>query len=705
MNTEIYLDANATSPVLPAAIAAAASAMRDGYGNPSSTHATGMRAKIMLDAVRERACRLLGVGAGRLSFTSGATEGIQTAVLSALCAVRERRLRGEYAGELLVYGATEHKAVPETLAHWNRLLGTCLELRALPVDQSGRHDLAVLRELAPRAAMVCTMAANNETGAISDLDGIGAVLCASASPAYWMVDSVQALGKMHLYLSATRIDYAPFSGHKLYAPKGIGMLYVRDGAPYTPLMCGGGQESGLRAGTENMTGVAALGAVLEALDDGASFRTHFQLSQYRQRLADALRDALPGIVFNAPFANALPTTLNFSVPGFSSKELLDLFDAAGVRVSAGSACSSAKAAPSYVLEAMGLPHWRCAAAVRMSFGPMVDEVFIDAACKRIAHCGEALRASCLIPSALPVESRDGIVQLGVDGACTWLVLDAASRSCVVIDALAPLAGRIADFIRCQQYRVRAVLDTHNHTPVLAQCESGRDALLALLSDPTAAASNCPLGWPGDSESVSLADGVAVDAITLGARVLARLPVPGGAAYLLGARCDERLLAAGAVMFAFTGRAPAPAAVIGPDTILCASQDPGTVPCATLATQGAKAVAADPARELDALELEEFMSAHPDAMLVDVREAYEHVAARSGRWRGHQAHSVPLSRLADRLAPWLRGERQRPLVFFCRSGGRSAKAAECLRRLGYRNAWHVTGAMALESAEGRVPILA
>ena len=231
MNTEIYLDANATSPVLPAAIAAAAMAMREGFGNPSSTHATGLRAKAMLDAVRERACRLLGVGSGRLSFTSGATEGIQTAVLSVLCAVRERRLRGEYAGELLVYGATEHKAVPESLAHWNRLLGTGLELRVLPVDAYGRHNLDALRELAPRAAMVCTMAANNETGAISDLDGISVVLAATSSPAYWMVDSVQALGKMQLSLAATRIDYAPFSGHKLYAPKGIGMLYVRDGAP------------------------------------------------------------------------------------------------------------------------------------------------------------------------------------------------------------------------------------------------------------------------------------------------------------------------------------------------------------------------------------------------------------------------------------------------------------------------------------------
>ena len=713
MQTEIYLDANATSPVLPCAISAAAAAMREGFGNPSSSHATGMKAKAMLDAVRQRACRILGVGAGRLSFTSGATESIQAAVLSALCDIRARRARGEAAGELLVYGATEHKAVPESLAHWNRILGTGLELVALPVDQYGRHRLDVLRELAPRAAMVCTMAANNETGAISDLDGIGAVLCASASPAYWMVDSVQALGKMNLRLCDTRIDYAPFSGHKLYAPKGIGMLYVREGAPYTPLMCGGGQEAGQRAGTENMAGVAALGAVLEALEDGRSFRSHAELVQFRMQLADALRQALPGIVFNAPFGNTLPTTLNFSVPGFSSRELLDLFDAAGVRVSSGSACSSAKAAPSYVLEAMHLPHWRCAAAVRMSFGPMADQVFIDAACERIAHCGDALRATCLIPSAMPSEIRDGVVQLGVDGECTWLVLDAASRSCAIIDPLEPLVGRIADFIHCQGYQVRAVIDTHEHPA----CTSGRSALLLRLSDRLdRAESRHSLGWPALSDRISIGNGMPVDAIALGGRVLARLPQQDGmfdsVTYLLGTRDGSKSMAAADVDFAFVGNGASAevtarlAAVVAPHTILCSALDAGTVSCTTLAAEQSTAPAMAPAaaRELAGNTLEAFMDAHPDAMLVDVREAYEHVAAGAGSWQGRTAHSVPLSRMADRLAVWLRNRERRPLVFFCRTGGRSAKAAACLHRLGYQDAWHVAGALALNSAERvRVPV--
>jgi cysteine desulfurase len=395
----IYLDANATSPILPAASAAAQAALSANFGNPSSTHAVGLRARAMLDATRATARRVLGAATGRLLFNSGATEGIQTTVLSTLVAMKAR---GETGG-LLLYGATEHKAVPQALAHWNAILGTGCDVRALPVDANGQHRLDILRDWAPQARLVCTMAANNETGVVSDLPGIEQVL--QSSSALWMVDCVQALGKLPLALSRTRIDFAPFSGHKLYAPKGIGMLYVRDGAPFTPLIAGGGQEDGHRSGTENMAGIAALGAVLEALVAGTTFHDHATLERYRDRLVAALVAALPGLVFNMPLVQALPTTLNFSVPGRSSSDIVDLFDAAGIQVSAGSACSSAKAAPSYVLAAMGVPDWRAASAVRLSFGPAVDDAFIDAACARIAHCGRAL-AGCDAATVSDVHPQD-----------------------------------------------------------------------------------------------------------------------------------------------------------------------------------------------------------------------------------------------------------------------------------------------------------
>lgn len=651
MVPELYLDANATSPVLTAAIAAAHAALEIDFGNPSSSHAAGLRARLILDDARARAHRVLGAATGRVMFTSGATEGIQTAVLSALCAVRERRAAGEACGDLLLYGATEHKAVPESLAHWNRILGTELTLQALPVDADGRHRLDLLRELAPRTAFLCTMAANNESGVVSDLDGIAAVLEQTGSPALWMADCVQALGKLPLALDRTRIDYAPFSGHKLYAPKGVGMLYVRAGAPFTPLMCGGGQEAGQRSGTENMAGIAALGAVLRALEEGRTFRTHAQLLAVRERLAAALRAAFPAIEFNTPFEHALPTTLNFAVPGLSGKALLDLFDAAGIRVSAGSACSAAKAAPSYVLEAMALPGWRCANAVRLSVGPLLDDAFVDAACARIARCGEALRRKPLAASPSG-DRRAGVYYCGLDGG--WLVFDPKGGDCVAIDVPATQADTAAALLQRHGYRLRAALGA-GAAALCAQFDADADAG----------------AWPADGETVRLADGKPATAIRLGRDLLVRRP---GGGYLLGAP-EDGVLRQARLLFAHT---PAE------------TQDAGNaIVCLPMGIE-APSVERKPA-ELARYHLKHFFAEHPDALLIDVREACEH-AAGTPTLQGRAAYSLPLSRLAE-YAAWLRDE-ARPLLFFCRSGNRSLKAVQCLQGLGRERVWHLAGGLAL-----------
>lgn len=387
---EIYLDANATTPVLPQAQAAALFAMASAFGNPSSTHGAGLKARALIEAVRSTARRLLGVSDGRVVFTSGATEGIHSAVLSVLHEVRVRRDAGEPIPHTVLYGATEHKAVPEALRHWNLLFGLGLRLLPIPVGRNGKHDLGWLADHVSEAALVCTMAANNETGVVSDLDGIAKVL--GRSGARWLVDGVQALGKIELQLSERRIDYMPFSGHKLYGPKGVGMLYVSEGAPFTPLLTGGGQEEAQRGGTENVPGIAALGVVLDALESGDVFMSRSILHQHRERLIGALRGAFPGIVFNAPFDGCLPTTLNFSMPGATSNELINLFDAVGIRVSSGSACSAALAEPSHVLRAMALPTWQAESAVRLSFGLADSTVMIEEACKRLDACGRALKA-------------------------------------------------------------------------------------------------------------------------------------------------------------------------------------------------------------------------------------------------------------------------------------------------------------------------
>jgi len=524
---EIYLDANATTAVFPPAREAALAVMADSFGNPSSIHGSGLKARAVVDGVRASARRVLEAPEGQLFFTSGATEGIQTSVLSALCELRRRREAGAPAAQALLYGATEHKAVPQALHHWNALLGLNLPVLPIPVDSHGRHDLAWLRAHAPTAGLVCTMAANNETGVISDLDAIADIL--RASPALWLVDGVQALGKLPLKLTERGIDYAPFSGHKFYAPKGIGLLYVREGAPFTPLLTGGGQEGGLRGGTENIAGIAALGAVLRSLEAGNVFQPPATLAAHRAQLAQALRAAFPGLVFNAPDALSLPTTLNFAVRGVSSRLLLDLFDAADLRVSGGSACSAAKAEPSYVLQAMGLPEWQTQAAVRLSFGALDSQQFIAAACARLRRCGEVLRARGL----------------------------------------------------------------------------GREA---------------------------------------------------------------------------PAKAHAP-------------QD------ASAASVGAWAVADDLADSVDVV-LEQsaalaLLQAQAGGLWVDVREAYESdVQVRRGLLANAQA--VPLSALLSAMPQWLALAPEVPVVFYCRSGNRSAQAARALRRFGHASAWSLAGGLAMWS---------
>lgn len=750
---EIYLDANATTPVLPQARTAALSVMADTFGNPSSIHGSGLRARALLDRVRAAARRVLGAPTGQLLFTSGATEGIQTAVLSALHALRQRRVAGERIPARLLYGATEHKAVPEALRHWNALLGLGLQIQAIPVGPDGRHDLGWLRAHAPEAGLVCTMAANNETGVVSDLDGIAEAL--TGSPALWLVDSVQALGKLPLRLAQRPIDYAPFSGHKLYAPKGIGLLYVREGAPVTPLLTGGGQEGASRAGTENMAGIAALGAVLEALEDGGVFAPAGILHAQRESLAGALRAAFPDVVFNAPFASSLPTTLNFSVPGLGSRLLLDLFDAAGLRVSGGSACSAAKAQPSYVLEAMGLPAWQTASAVRLSFGAADSPALIDEACSRLRACGEALRATCQSPQAQGTSGpMDLLTRFVVDGACCYVVADAATRRCVVIDPLPELTGRLVQWIGCRDGVLAAVLDTHSHGDHASSAEALIEAMPA--SQRALAAARDGLGWPSGAPAVAL-----------GEHRLTRLRIPGhtedSTAYLLhDAQCLRLAFVGDTVMPGALGRSDfeqsAPLAfadslrcleaAVGPHTLLLPAHDYDNLFATTLAVEsdahallagalqggldaqsfamekaalerhiapteyrtlacgaraggcGLAAAAADDV-ELSAQALRDQLASARPPLLIDVREPFEARMGTAGAL--NVTESVPLSTLASALPRWSALASDVLLVFVCRSGNRSMQAARALRRLGRAQAYSLAGGLALWPADAQAMV--
>ncbi len=750
---EIYLDANATTPVLEEARLAALSVMAQAFGNPSSIHGAGLRARALLDEVRATARRVLQAPTGRLLFTSGATEGIQTAVLSAMVHLREQRRAGRQLPGCVLYGATEHKAVPEALAHWNALLGLELRLLPIPVGTHGRHDLAWLRAHAAQAALVCTMAANNETGVISDLDGIAAVL--KGRDALWLVDGVQALGKLPLHLIERRIDYAPFSGHKLYAPKGVGLLYVREGAPFTPLLAGGGQEGAQRSGTENMAGIAALGAVLKALEGGQTFAPPQVLARWRELLAQALREAFPGVVFNAPFEVSLPTTLNLSVPGLAARTLLDLFDAAGLRASGGSACGSAKARPSDVLLAMGLPAWQTASAVRLSFGAADSPEVMAEACRRLKACGDALREACQTPepAAAPLPA-EGITRFVVDAACCYILADRAFRECVVVDPLPELTQQIAQWLRCRGCTVAAVLDTHGHGDHASSAEALRAAIADLLPPPEPLDA---LGWPlGAAE------------LRFGAQRLTRLAVPGhtqdSTVYLLADAGGLRAALVGdTVMPGALGRSDFPVSAplsyvaslqalegaVGRHTLLLPGHDYDNRLATTLAIEcaaqpllegalsgrlGAEAFAQAKAAlerelaptefdtmacgarvgdcgmaervEVRSADLHDWLQGAERLVLVDVREAYEQRLSPLARnWpgaAGAEVEAVPLSVLLSRLPDWQRLPADVRLVFCCRSGNRSAQAARALRRLGHRQAYSLAGGFALlPQADARV----
>lgn len=773
--SEIYLDTNATTPVWPEAAQEAFSAMEELFGNPSSSHITGLRARSILEKARSLARATMGAESGRVVFTSGATEAIQLGIFSTLCSLRKHRLdrAPDDSIRYLLYGATEHKAVPEALEHWNQLLGIGNVVLAIPVDRHGRLDLDFLRQHAPQADLVCTMAVNNETGVIHDLAAIESVIRTEESELKWLVDCVQAIGKTRLNLAETTIDYAPISGHKIYGPKGIGLLYVRDGAPIVPLLAGGGQEGGARGGTENLPGVAAIAKILECLSDPSSttFANQTTLESYRDRLVATLKSAFPGIVFNTSFEHAVATTINFSVKGITSKEILDLFDAASIRVSSGSACGSALVG-SYVLEAMGLPKWRSDGAIRLSFGPLTSESDIAAAEQRIAEAGRALNESCLIVGSDVDENSgatvDGLVQLKRGSDCSWVLMDAQGKRCVIIDPFESLAERIETLVRCQNSRVIAILDSHNHVDHV----SCRSLLLAALSDCAEPTAKTPeiLGWPENPDGlVTIGDGSQAEFIQFtDDTIIARTPLPGhtsdGTALLVGTPTDghlkpesvrlifsgDTLLIGGIGRSDFHENSAAHlynslhklSKIMSPTTMVCPTHDYVNGFATTLTTElrGNKFLAQiiDSSISLEEFseqkigvddqindeqnnelvcghinptlidacsidispeDLPAFFAGRENSLIVDVREAHEFRFAQDWDALGldHPPENIPLTRLSNFLMRILSGDPSsvdRDIIFLCRSGTRSSKAAEVVRRLGFDRAWHIKGGIAL-----------
>lgn len=366
----IYLDHNATTPVAPEVSQAIVEALREAWGNPSSGHAAGTRARATVEDARERVAALLGAPPRSIVFTGGGTESNHLAVLGVAEALREK-------GRHIVTTAIEHPAIAAPVARLERRGWT--STRIAPAADGAVRAEDVIAAFRDDTVLVSVMHANNETGAIQPVAAI-----ASAARARGIVvhtDAAQSVGKVPIDVDGLGVDLLTIAGHKLYAPKGVGALYVREGTPLTPQVEGGGQERGIRAGTEAVPSIAGLGAACALAREEAAARVE-RAAATRDRLERGLRARFPDLVVHAAGAERLPNTLSCAIPGHRAAAILAKLD--DVACSAGAACHDGNDTPSAVLLAMGVPAELANATLRLTTGRSTTEAEIDAAVERIA---------------------------------------------------------------------------------------------------------------------------------------------------------------------------------------------------------------------------------------------------------------------------------------------------------------------------------
>lgn len=334
----IYLDYHATTPVDPRVLEAMLPYFTESFGNPaSSTHAFGWKAQQAVETARRDVAGLIGAQAREVIFTSGATESNNFAIKGATDRAPEGRRR-------IVTSTIEHKSVLEAFA---RLGGQGWDVVIVPVDAGGRVRLDAMAEaITPATALVSVMAANNEIGVVQPLAEIGAL--ASAAGAVFHVDAAQAIGKVPLDVTAMHIDLLSLTGHKFYGPKGCGALFIRKRTALEPLICGGGQERGLRAGTLNVPGIVGVGHAC-AICKAEMTVENARVAALRDRLMAGLT-AMPGVTVNGTLAHRLPNNLHVSFLGVDGEQLL--MGIGDIAVSSGSACQSSTGKPSHVLAAI-----------------------------------------------------------------------------------------------------------------------------------------------------------------------------------------------------------------------------------------------------------------------------------------------------------------------------------------------------------------
>ena len=360
----VYLDHNATTPLRGEVVAAMAEALRANYGNPSSIHAEGAAARGAIERARSEVAALLGVEAGEITFTAGATEANNAALLGVLAA----RPRGRH----VVSTTIEHPSVEAPLC---ALEANGVRVTRAAVDALGRVDLAALTAaIDEETALVSVILANNETGVIQDIAKIAEA--AHARGAWLHVDATQAVGKIPVDAIGLGADLLSCSAHKLNGPKGTGCLVARKHVAFAPYLLGGGQERRRRGGTENVAGIVGFGVAC-ALARAELPARAAQLTGLRDRLWAGIEASVPRVRRNGDARSLLPNTLNVEFTETAGEVLLEALDGEGIAVSAGAACHSGAIEPSATLLAMGCTPAEARGSLRFSVGPSTTAAEID----------------------------------------------------------------------------------------------------------------------------------------------------------------------------------------------------------------------------------------------------------------------------------------------------------------------------------------
>ncbi len=362
--TTVYLDNNATTQVSAEVLAAMMPYFGRLYGNPSSMHTFGGQVGIKVREAREQVAALLGASPDEIIFTSCGTESDNTAIRSALATYPERRH--------IVISRVEHPAVRSLCAH---LAKEGCRVTELPVDSEGRLNMeAYERSLTPDTAIVSLMWANNETGVIFPVEKASRMAHERGIPFH--TDAVQAVGKIPINMGKNAIDMLSLSGHKLHAPKGIGVFYLRRGTRFSPFMIGGHQERERRGGTENVPSIIGLGKACE-LAAAYMEEENTRVRELRDKLENELLARIPNSRVNGDRVNRLPNTTNISFEFVEGEGILLMLDRYGICASSGSACTSGSLQPSHVLRAMGVPFTMAHGSIRFSLSIKNTEEEID----------------------------------------------------------------------------------------------------------------------------------------------------------------------------------------------------------------------------------------------------------------------------------------------------------------------------------------